>query len=558
MEQAGDIVNMQGHTILIVDDNPENLSVAAAYLASHGFHIMAARDGETGLRLARQERPDLILLDVLLPGIDGFEVCRHLKADSQTQDTPVIFMTIVTRTEDKVRGFEAGGVDYITKPFQEEEVLARVSAHLRIRDLTRKLGEANARLEQRVAKRTSELAQVNARLKEEIAGHERAEEALRQSEERFRRLAENARDIIYRMSLPDGRYEYVSPAVLTVLGYPPEDYYANPLLFKQALHPDWYKYFEEQWANLLKGEVDPIYEYQFVHKSGTALWLNQRNILVRDEAGKPIAIEGIVTDITDRKRAEEEIFKLNRDLEQRVLDRTSQLEAANKELESFAYSISHDLRAPLRHIDGFIGMLHDRMENVLDDKSRHYMAVIADSARKMGVLIDDLLSFSRMGRNEMSKAQIDLNELVQGVVQESKLETEGRDIQWKVAPLPVVSGDRAMLRIAMTNLISNALKFTRSRPTAQIEIGCEENDETGTVVFVRDNGVGFDMTYAGKLFGVFQRLHHQDDFEGTGIGLANVRRIISRHGGRTWAEGEVDHGATFYFSLPLDSHERSA
>jgi PAS domain S-box-containing protein len=383
----------------------------------------------------------------------------------------------------------------------------------------------------------------------DVAERKRAEEALHQSEERFRRLAENARDVIYRMSIPDGKYEYVSSAALSVFGYHPEECYQTPILIKQAIHPDWQMYFEEQWANLIKGEMPPTYEYQFIHKSGKVCWLNQRNILVRDSAGNPVAIEGIVTDITERKLAEEKIYKLNQELEQRVLERTAELEIANKELEAFAYSVSHDLRAPLRHIDGFLELLQERT-TTLDEKSQHYMATISDSAKRMGMLIDDLLSFSRMGRNEISKSQVDLNELIQDVIRELRPEARGREIHWKIAPLPLVTGDRAMLRIVVVNLLSNALKFTRSRLPAEIEIGRMPSQEKETIVFVRDNGVGFDMQYADKLFGVFQRLHRADEFEGTGIGLANVHRIINRHGGRTWAEAEINHGATFYFSLP--------
>jgi PAS domain S-box-containing protein len=392
----------------------------------------------------------------------------------------------------------------------------------------------------------------------DITERKKAEEALKASEERFRRLAENARDAIYRMSLPDGIYEYMSPAASELSGYTPEEFYGSPQLICKIVHPDWYGYFEEQWSRLLRGEMSPTYEYPIIHKGGDIRWMNQRNILIRDEGGRIIAIEGIITDITERKRVEERIHKLNQELEQRVKDRTVQLQAANKELESFAYSVSHDLRAPLRHVDGFLELLQKRTATVLDEQSRHYMATISDSAKRMGVLIDDLLSFFRMGRQEMSRMQVDLGALVREVIREFEPETQGRDIHWRIADPPVVTGDRAMLRIVLVNLISNALKFTRLREQAEIEIDCLPSRETETTVFVGDNGVGFDMKYAGKLFGIFERLHSVDEFEGIGVGLANVRRIINRHGGKTWAEGEVGHGATFYFTLPRkmeDNHE---
>ena len=236
-------------------------------------------------------------------------------------------------------------------------------------------------------------------------------------------------------------------------------------------------------------------------------------------------------------------------LEQRVAVRTTQLEAANKELEAFSYSVSHDLRAPLRHIDGFLDLLKTRAAPMLDDKSLHYMNTISDAAKRMATLIDDLLAFSRMGRNEMAAANVNLSALLQEVIREFEPETKGRAIDWRIGELPVVTGDRAMLRVVWVNLVSNALKFTQKRAKAEIEIGGQPGTTTETVVFIRDNGVGFDMQYADKLFGVFQRLHGSNEFEGTGIGLANVYRIISRHGGRIWAQGKVEDGATFYFSL---------
>ncbi|MHC1728852.1 MAG: PAS domain S-box protein [Syntrophobacteraceae bacterium] len=258
-------------------------------------------------------------------------------------------------------------------------------------------------------------------------------------------------------------------------------------------------------------------------------------------------------DIVERKRVEEEVRRLNQELELRVADRTAELLAANNELEAFAYSVSHDLRAPLRHIDGFLELFLQRAAIDFDAKSRRYLDNVLESTKRMGTLIDDLLSFSRMGRYEMSKMRVDLEALVAEVIAEAGPEALGREVHWHIDDLPVVIGDRAMLRIVLSNLVTNALKFTRSCSQAKIEIGRMPGGEDEMVVFVRDNGVGFDMKFVDKLFGVFQRLHRIDEFEGTGIGLANARRIINRHGGRIWADAVLNGGATFYFSLPTRS-----
>lgn len=243
------------------------------------------------------------------------------------------------------------------------------------------------------------------------------------------------------------------------------------------------------------------------------------------------------------------IERINAELERRVRERTAQLEAANEELEAFSYSVSHDLRAPLRHIDGFIEILQNNAASQLDTENREYLRTIAEAARQMGMLIDDLLTFARLSRMPVNKRTVGLEILVRDAMRHLKREIDGRQIEWVIHKLPEVHGDPNLLRQALENLISNALKYTRTRDKARIEIGAKINGEKLTV-FVRDNGVGFDMRHADKLFGVFQRLHRANEFEGTGVGLAIVRRIVHRHGGRTWAEGTVNTGAVFYFSLP--------
>lgn len=287
-------------------------------------------------------------------------------------------------------------------------------------------------------------------------------------------------------------------------------------------------------------------ELRHTKADGTEVVVASRWSLQRDNLRQPLAVMETNNDITQRKLSEDQIKMLNGELAQRA----SELESANKELESFAYSVSHDLRAPLRHSVGYAELLQRHAASSLDDKSRRYVTMILESSKKMGNLIDDLLGFSRIGRAETRRTTVDLDRLVREVVAELGQEAKDRDIGWSIATLPACHGDRSMLRVALVNLVSNAVKFTRTRTRAEIEIGCSDVQRDRVEVFVRDNGAGFDMRYVHKLFGVFQRLHLPEEFEGTGIGLATVQRIIQRHGGTVRAEGALDQGATFYFSLP--------
>jgi len=310
------------------------------------------------------------------------------------------------------------------------------------------------------------------------------------------------------------------------------------------LHTVFPKPFEEIWKELLQTDR---WEGELTHTkaNGVEVIVASRWSLWRDDERRPVAILETGNDITARKSWEEEMQALNHELARR----SAALEASNKELEAFAYSISHDLRAPLRHTAGFAELLRKSAAASLDEKSQHYLAMIMEAAKRMGSLIDDLLAFSRISRAQTHYSNLSLQQLVQEAIAEVGQDAGDHQITWKIDPLPDWYGDRPMLRLALVNLISNAVKFSRTRSQANIEIGCTEHDRDHVVLFVRDNGVGFDMKYSNKLFGVFQRLHPQEAFEGTGIGLATVQRIVHRHGGRIWAEGTVGGGATFYFSL---------
>jgi PAS domain S-box-containing protein len=386
-----------------------------------------------------------------------------------------------------------------------------------------------------------------------VEDQQRTEEA----RQRFFLLAESSSEFICMCDL-ELQPLYVNPAGQRMVGLPDMEAACRVKVPDYFFPEDQAFIADEFFPRVLRDGHDDV-EIRLRHfQTGEPIWVYYYLFSVKDATGKPIGWATVGHDITERRKAEAEIRQLNAELEQRVRDRTAELEAANQELEAFSYSVSHDLRAPLRAIDGFDRILVEDYADRLDDEGRRVLGVISRETQRMGQLIDDLLAFSRLSRQPMQLTEVHLKALAQAEYERCAAQEPDRRIEFKLHPLPSVQADAAMLRQVLANLLSNAVKFTRPREAAVIEIGVMESrrDEdipplqSSIAFFVRDNGVGFDMKYVETLFGVFQRLHSTEEFEGTGVGLALVQRVIRRHGGRVWAEGKVNEGAAFYFSLP--------
>jgi PAS domain S-box-containing protein len=382
----------------------------------------------------------------------------------------------------------------------------------------------------------------------DVTARKRAEEQLRESEASLAEAQRMAHLGNWNLDLVNDVLTW-SAEIYRIFEIDPEKFGATYEAFLAAIHPDDRDMVNAAYAESLKTRAPYDIVHRLLMKDGRVKYVNERCVTYFSEDGRPLRSIGTVHDITERKLAEDEIRALNRDLEQRVAARTAELAEANKELEGFAYSVSHDLRVPLRAIDGFSRILLEEYRDKLDAEGQRLLSIVRDNTRKMAQLIDDILAFSRTGRLAMSLSEVDMAELARRVFDDLKPTFAEREVVLELRPLPPAHADRAMMERVFANLFTNAVKFTRSRPKAMIEVGSIASDKEDTY-YVRDNGVGFDMQYVDKLFGVFQRLHGTEEFEGTGIGLAIVKRVISRHGGRVWAEGRLNEGATFYFTLP--------
>ena len=486
-------------TILLVDDSTSNIIALESLLEKEGRQFLTATNGNDALKIARSNQLDLIILDVQMAGMDGFEVAQILKSSSKTKGTPIIFASANNKEQDSIlKGFEEGAIDYLLKPLNPEITKAKVSILLENQFQKRQLLEQNRLLE------------INSL------------------------LINNSADIIGIVDANTLKIENINNAVFKLLGYTPEE--ATGI----SLHRFIQKKELEGILVLVAAKPEELtFESRIVTKSGQEKNF-QWNVTIKD--GKWFIN---ARDITKQKVAELQVANLNVDLEKNL----KKLEDLNSDLESFSYSVSHDLMAPVRAINSYMQIYEEEYGSKLDEEETRLVQIVKRNAIKMRCLIEDLLHFSKLGRTGLKMQVTDMKAIVENTLIDLRNSKSPKAVV-NINDIEPAFGDPAMLALVWGNLLSNAVKYSSKNANPVINIDSRIEGEE-IIYTVSDNGVGFDMDYASKLFAVFQRLHVTKDFEGNGIGLALVERIVSRHSGRVWAEGEVNKGAKFYFSLPL-------
>lgn len=527
-------------TVLVIDDSPTFRGELRTTLEDAGYAVATAGTGEEGLRLAASQRPAAILVDGVLPGIDGATVIRRLRLDAALRDVPCLLLTASEDMDTELRALDAGADSFVRKEDSLDVILARLAAVLR-RAGTRTRGDQTPSLLATkkilaVDDSVTYLEEVGEALREE--GYDVI--CARSGEEAIELLAVQSVDCILLDLLMPGLSGQetchrikAAPSVRDV-----------PLLMLTALEDR-----NAMIEGLSAGADDYISKSSEFEVLKARVRAQIRRKQFEDE-NRRIREELLRTELeATEARAARELADTRALLVQELERKNRELEAANKELDAFSFSVSHDLRSPLRAVNGFSSILVRDHAAEMSLEAQRLLQNVTLAAQRMDQLIEDLLRFARLGRQPLSKQLVRVGHLVQEVLNELQKERVDRAVEIRVGNLPDVTADPPLLKQVFTNLLSNALKFTRKKERAIITIDCERHN--GDNVFsVRDNGAGFDMQYADKLFGVFQRLHSQDQFSGTGVGLSLVQRIIHRHGGRIWAEAEVDTGAAFHFSLP--------
>jgi hypothetical protein len=510
--------------VLLVDDTPEKLLALEAALSELDVQIVKAYSGREALRLVLQRDFAVILLDVNMPAMDGFETAQLLRQRPANAHTPIIFVTAFSTGETEMfRGYSLGAVDYLFTPVTPDVLRSKVSVFVEL------------------AKRSREIARQTEALRR--AEEDRLQQQLEQAAARIE--WETRRNHFFRLSIEllaitdyHAVFTQTNPTWERALGYTEAQLKGVPVL--DFIHADDQPPMREALRNITKAESPLYFETRFRAANGDYRWLGWTIA--------PFAAEGLLyifaRDMTERREREDEIRRLNESLRTTAAN----LQTMNHELEAFSYSLAHDLRTPLRAITTYSEvLLTDEAQGLQPEATRIVQSVHRNSMRTLQ-LMDDFLGFFRIARKEPKRELVNLHALAREAITATQPDRADRTVEFTLGDLPPAKGDPAMLLQVLMNLLSNAVKFTAQRPDARIEIGCDRT-RTPHVFFVRDNGVGFDMKYASKLFGVFERLHAREAFDGTGIGLATVQKIIQRHGGSIWAEAEVDRGATFFFTL---------